>query len=90
MHYYPQAHAVALIYEHRFLALIGLLGEFTDLSLRDLVEQNPHGAPVDLDWEGDWATIQEHGGYLLSPADRNSRSPSQARRFYEQQYFEPL
>lgn len=81
--YYPIAHSLALVVEHSLLQAIAQSNGL-NVSLRMLIEYNPHGDPPSADWEGDWQLVERVRGPALSAAERSFdvRQTSKVRRFY--------
>ncbi len=81
--YYPVAHSLALVVEHSLLQAIAQ-SKGLNVSLRMLIEYNPHGDPPSADWEGDWQLVERIRGRELSAAERSFdvRQTSKVRRFY--------
>jgi hypothetical protein len=81
---YRSCHSLALLAEHRFLQLIAAR-QGCRVSLRELVEANPHGDPPAGSWPGDWALMVDNlPRALLSDADRaaGAEGRQQAAEFY--------
>lgn len=73
---YREAHAEALLYEHRFLQTAARRMRHT-FSLRELIIYNPHGDPLRDNWEGDWEVVVARKRRDLSRSDRTLRASSE-------------
>lgn len=91
-HFGP-THAKALLCEHRLLQAAAW-SEGLSFSLRELVENNPHGDPPDpiAGWSGDWHVLRKYSPDCLSLDDTRA-DPTHARRvreFYCRHKFEEV
>lgn len=88
--HYKSCHAHALLAEHRFLECVAHLMDYR-LSLRELVEWNPHGdKPYEDGWERDWDILKNELHHQLSPSDQefDPANESQAHIFFRDLGFE--
>jgi hypothetical protein len=88
---WPRAHSVALYYEHQFLQAVAR-SEGCCLTLRELIQHNPHGdIPCD-DWAGDWCLMERHLPWELPAAEIELRpkKAKAAKEFYETHFFKEV